>query len=605
VRLIGIKSIGVLISQLLKLKQGASEVQRKRYFRLIDLICLTRQEAFVEAWLIRSKMLIRSKTQDPEKIARLANMIARHGYNGTHKDILQFKDEAQSRIIKVLQHFGGILLKSSGATRFQFAELSRAIRRIPSPELTDILTQLAAEDLTRWYHARENFKSGATIGADMSTFYGGEYCRALAAIADDAAVAFLKKYLYDHLFGYEAALALRQVWNSTQGVISSERLRNTPDFSNIKSCRQRRLIMSAEACPLTEAIFAVIKEFAGPEQNKGNQQHALRLAEVVFSMPYADKEGLIASLFALNLPIEDKCKFFTVLVLSGEIINADIILNEIKAFLNTAKKDSWMLQENNRWPIRSCLELLAFTDRPTAILEAVAIFPLGLHFLELRRVLSSLAYAPDLESEYILGELAIRNPFLIDEYDWMDALFCRNTESACLMLLDFYCDPKRSAIKGRIDYGTFSTRFANFARERPNLRAELLRRYQDQALISYHPIIEDILAKLSDESVVLAMVQNYALRRRSFDGCLRTAIENVALGRQSTSSLSGAYKLYSVPIPELRKKLFELIEGEDSHLAYASLTLIDEIRDEYGRVDLEPRHPDIETGRSWPLRKEK
>ena len=101
------------------------------------------------------------------------------------------------------------------------------------------------------------------------------------------------------------------------------------------------------------------------------------------------------------------------------------------------------------------------------------------------------------------------------------------------------------------------------------------------------------------------MVQNYALRRRPFDGCLRTAIENVALRRQSTPSLPGTYKLYSVPIPELRKKLFELIEGEDSHLAYESLTLIDEIRDEYGRADLEPRHPDIETGRSWPLRKEK
>jgi hypothetical protein len=36
-------------------------------------------------------------------------------------------------------------------------------------------------------------------------------------------------------------------------------------------------------------------------------------------------------------------------------------------------------------------------------------------------------------------------------------------------------------------------------------------------------------------------------------------------------------------------------------VAAACLLEIDKLRDEYGSVDSEPRHPDIETGRSWPV----
>jgi hypothetical protein len=33
----------------------------------------------------------------------------------------------------------------------------------------------------------------------------------------------------------------------------------------------------------------------------------------------------------------------------------------------------------------------------------------------------------------------------------------------------------------------------------------------------------------------------------------------------------------------------------------ACLTAIDELRDDYGPAESEPRHPDIDSGRPWPL----
>ncbi len=63
------------------------------------------------------------------------------------------------------------------------------------------------------------------------------------------------------------------------------------------------------------------------------------------------------------------------------------------------------------------------------------------------------------------------------------------------------------------------------------------------------------------------------------------------------------YGLYSIAVPDLRKKLFEMTGyiGAMGRVATACLTAIDELRDKHGYVDSEPRHPDIEAGRAWPL----
>jgi hypothetical protein len=40
--------------------------------------------------------------------------------------------------------------------------------------------------------------------------------------------------------------------------------------------------------------------------------------------------------------------------------------------------------------------------------------------------------------------------------------------------------------------------------------------------------------------------------------------------------------------------------AHEAALAGACLTAIDELRDEYGPAEFEPRHPDVESGRPWP-----
>ena len=72
---------------------------------------------------------------------------------------------------------------------------------------------------------------------------------------------------------------------------------------------------------------------------------------------------------------------------------------------------------------------------------------------------------------------------------------------------------------------------------------------------------------------------------------------------QTPIESSGMQQLYSLPAPEVRKGLLDMVvNGNDaeSRLATECLTVIDEIRDDYGHVESEPRHPNIAMGVPWP-----
>jgi hypothetical protein len=75
------------------------------------------------------------------------------------------------------------------------------------------------------------------------------------------------------------------------------------------------------------------------------------------------------------------------------------------------------------------------------------------------------------------------------------------------------------------------------------------------------------------------------------------------LGERPSANWAGANEVVSVPLTELRKRLFAIDKDEaaENRLAAACLTTIDELRDDYGPADSEPRHPDIDSGRPWPL----
>ena len=83
---------------------------------------------------------------------------------------------------------------------------------------------------------------------------------------------------------------------------------------------------------------------------------------------------------------------------------------------------------------------------------------------------------------------------------------------------------------------------------------------------------------------------------------LSTALRKVLLEHRPTESRH-IQEVHSLPAPELRRQLFNLVvngTSSESRLAAECLAVTDEIRDDYGHVDVEPRHPNISMGLPWP-----
>ena len=352
-----------------------------------------------------------------------------------------------------------------------------------------------------------------------------------------------------------------------------------------------------------EAIIAVINNFIKPGSSDDDHSHALQLAVVGFSMPYGDKTATISTLLHLPQPLRVKQALLAVLAAAGEIIQAEMVLDGVKALAEEAKSKQWYFTDQNWWEWEGWLELLPFSDRPGATLDALDLIePIRRHPWHLRRLLSALGYAPGSDAEEVLALLQRRDPTFFNEHDWLAALEKRGTASSARLLLDLICEGAAVQPGGR-DAWSLSRRLAGAMFAHPDIRAEVYSRCEHFTAGQGKEILEHAIAQVADADGVSTLVRSYAVQGRTFDGTVHSAIEHVALGEKPSVNWAGAKEVVSVPLTELRKRLFAMVKQDtaETGLAAACLTAIDKLRDDYGPAESEPRHPDIDSGRPWPL----
>jgi hypothetical protein len=471
------------------------------------------------------------------------------------------------------------------------------------------LQRLLAADLARWRHERDEFiaarAQGKRIDSDVHSSYKGQYSRAFAAIGDNQVVELMTTYLPDVDFGADAALALKNIWDRGQNTSKEKRFTLWQDFSEVETRRAVRQNRrgDGDSSPFADAICAVIDDLAKPEAGVNAHRHALQLANIAFSMPYGEKTGTIDTLLQLPLSLTEKQRFFTVLILAGEIICADIVLDGMKTLLEEAKTQRWRL-DDNRGELGEWLVLLPFSDRPNATLDALELLEPDLkHPWRLRRLLSALGHAPALDAENVLCRLAQTDKRFLSDHDWLAALTNRGTASSASLLLDLLCEGAFASKPGEMDTWTLSRKLAGAMRTHAGFRAEVYQRYECVHSSPGKAVLERAIAEVADEDGMLVLVESYARQGKPFDGLLHSAIEDVAVGKRQAADWPGAHEVFSVPVPDLRQRLFALVKDDkaETGLAAACLTAIDELRDRYGQPESEPRHPDIDSERPWPL----
>ena len=312
---------------------------------------------------------------------------------------------------------------------------------------------------------------------------------------------------------------------------------------------------------------------------------------------YGDKTVLIERLLALPLPVRSKQRLLTGLILAGEPVAADMMIEGIRAFLEEAQQKTWMLDQNSRWELDSWLGLLPFTDHPeTTVTGVEMVLNADRHPHRMEEAVKSLSVAPGEAAEGTLGELARRFPTLASEYEWIKAFTRRRTVAAIGMLLDHLAEPGWPDRQSGTHLWSIARDIAALSVELAGLQEELLRRF-GMATGPARQVIELALAKLGGLSSVMALVRDHATHNRPFDGLLDEAIRETALAQVPAAGWAGAFELHPVAVTQLRRELFAMRGGAPAEATVAG----DQLHDEYGPAGLEPRHPDIKTDRPWPI----
>jgi hypothetical protein len=609
---IGPRTAGALIDSLLALADQMvatcgpyDRAATERHGILTDRLRATRPTSFAPA------LLSRGQTDQLHRIGLLADLLAGHGTDESRRKPFAVEHHVRRELIGLVHRWADTLLWSPDSKRYQLAEVGRAIGRLAELELVDDLTRLLATDLERWRQLRERRSVAAAQmsieeRSDAAHCWTRQYREAFAAIGGSAVIGIMHGYLEDEDFGFDAGWVLKEIWDRRHNAPAPSPFKAWPDFATVAARRQERRdgAAPAAAAPPAGMIFAAIERMTAPGTSEKRQRVAIALGPIGLSMPHGNQSAAIDALLALPQPLRSKRELLAALVLDGEVISAELPLEAIREWLADARQKTWMHREG-LWEVKEWLQLLPFSDRPAATIEGVDLV-LGAipHAQDLERVISALGEAPGEEAQRALQELMRRHPQMVFQQDWVRAIVKRGTRSAAIMLMDFAASGGAGRGGGAGDAHWMASELLGLIQRYPDLKAEVMRRYEAGGNGSGQAMFEYVLAELGDPEAVLTLVRAYAAVGRGFDGLLQRAIHEAALSKEPAADWVGACELHPVPLLELRKTFFAMMQHGSARaaaLAEACLADIDGLRDEYGASEFEPRHPDVESGQPWPV----
>lgn len=585
------------------------ETLSKQYYGLLRYLSLTNEKSFIEA------ILERPQAKDAHEIVLLSELLARHG-NSHDRDRFNVSDDDTTKIVELVEAWGKSIISLERATRHHISEVASAIGRIASPLLTPLLQQLLDEDLTRHKQQKEDFlkalQNGQRVDNGANSYFYRSYTEALVKIGDEAAIELLKSYLSNHYCGEDAALALKHIWDNKQPPSKGWQFKPSPDFSEVKE--KRSVLIEGErkdSEPFAEEILSVVTRIIESNPNEKERQHALKLARTAFAMPYGDKSELINRLIQLPGPTSEKNGILTVLATAGEELNGELLLQGIQELFEEAEQPNkqWMLQDQKGHHIRIWLTLLPFSDRPEAVIDVFKRFrernPHASNPWNMTYLSSALGYSPHPEALNVLKQLAEIDAGFLTEHEWVQALIKIKTLDAARAFFGLTQAQQFSTKASQMNIIDMGRNLSYLMSEFSELRQEVYQAYKGLKGTPSKELIERAIAEKPDAEGILILINECAADGRSLRNTpLYSALRSHIISERASQHWIGASELYSVPAHELRKAIFEVFRTgneNEAQLAKECLVAFDDIRDECGVAELEPRHPNIGTRVPWPF----
>ena len=598
---LGPQAVGRLIDRMVELHEqihdvdkGDDKATQDLHNAIQDRIC------FAESGRVLAAIQERAGQATNQRVEYFADLISRYG-DRSRVTGRRFDAAAQGKIAHFVKECGERLLSTGDATRSQLAAIAWLARHAPSGELLPVLERLFDEEIRLLAEFQEKARADndhrGEARQETSRRWWFHYQKSFAAICCPESTALMQKYLMDEEFGYSAAVVLAAHWRARND-LNDDKLWPRPSvFLHLPKKREVHKAAPGGTSIEAEAIFGVIERLTSTGATDAQMRRAIRLATVATSLPHGARYDTIKGLIAIAEPQERRI-ILTNLALAGEVIDIELVKRCISDVVETARTQYWTDEEEHE--LSSWLSLLPFTTNVSETVDIVQTVPARhRNARALDQLFDALTHAPSDDAEEVVFALAEADPELHGHRAWLDSVVQRGTLSSAKRLIDLAAE---GAFNRKDDMGEHEiyTRLADLIGEHPELRARVYGLLDSASSLPGRMLLAQTVAENPDEEGFLRLIELDIERKHGVAAWLH--VERVVSERVFSDGEEGTYDLRPVPANKVRRKLLAMArDGGPNDIAARYLNEIDEFRDQWGTSDFEPRHPDLVSGKAWPI----
>lgn len=613
--LLGQEQIAVLVDRYFETASAIQNVQgrapqelRDQYRKWQDIISSTNLSDLLDV------IFARDPVATVWEINAQAELLARHGGRYDRDSELEIPERHENPLRTMLERWLELLKSSPSGNRYVMSRVADVLECIARPENLDILVSLLDFELAQKRADDDAFRAWLNSGQrgeppkEARTGTAFAYRRAFQAIPGVAGAEAVMKYLDDAEFGPEAAQTLRYIGVREAGLLEEKtRFSRWPDYSGIRERHRRKAGQEVrpKPHPYAAAILDVVARVMGSSPDQAALVRAVKLCVAATGLEYGDRLPEIMEVLERSGAHREKIGCFLNLMLAGENMPADLLEPGCEAAFQRWREQGWH-QENDWWQLEKWLVLQALSAEPHRLLGRVEsleeAFRRPWQYEEIVRALGASPYA---EAADVLVRLGDVIPELQVSHAWIKAATERDEAVVTDAMMDMLWDPNAAAGLHQSHHDSiFSSALAARIRENNGLKQTLRDRLSGELAAPVRGLALQVVENLGEEEQILAalnQISDASPDRAPFH--LRQAIENLVTNRVPVEGWPSAYSIVPARAAQLRASLFRMAyeDAGRQNTARALLEWTDELRDEYGRPDDEPRHPNIGSGMPWPM----
>lgn len=543
----------------------------------------------------------RAANANNEEIAQLAELFSREIY-GDDERARPFNEEGLAAIGVLAREWAERMLAAGDEKRWRVATIATMMSHAPSVAHLPILKMLLDDNLRRYRAFRE--KAAASGWKDRDVVHEAqhphmhEYQRAFLAINAPETAALMGEYLTDEHFGELAARVLAVQWFEANEPKNDKKFCSGEDLSRVEARREARAADPTATSAEAEAIFGAIDTLIVDGATDSQVKLGVALGTVGARLPHGQRDMTIQKLISLA-PRQARADLLLSLVLSGEDIDIKLVADGIAETFEAAKKETWILTQSDAYQLRAWLRLLPFATPVTNLPAIVRGIPEAQRDPRMfEEMVSGLSSSSSDDAEGVIFTLAEQDPRLYQNHQWRSTALSLGTVSAARRLVDLTVS---GALDGKAyDGWRWQRELGGLISKFPELRAYVYDLLRDGPTSKQLALLASAVAEDPDTDGVLMLIDFEIKTGRSFMGW--QAIQSAVTEHVPAENWDGAYNVVPVPAVELRRKLLAMTgSGGKDDPAARCLNLIDKLRDDYGAPESEPRHPDLASGRPWPI----